>query len=69
MTVKQLRAILDRVADSAIVLTTAPDHSYREVRASVTTALHDEDSDSWSEDFEDDNENMDEERKEVIVIS
>lgn len=50
-TVGQLKKLLQDVPDDTLVVVPASDHSYREVSASVTTAILDARYDHLSEDF------------------
>ena len=55
MVVGQLRQILDRLPDSAVVLVSSSDHSYRSPMVGAGTAWR-EGPGEWTEDFSDDGE-------------
>jgi hypothetical protein len=53
MTIKQLKQIIADLPDDSVILVPAPDHTYRNVGAHITTALYDADHESWAEDWGD----------------
>jgi hypothetical protein len=59
VTVGSLKALLKDVPDSTPILTGAPDHSYRNAEAVITTAVYYPQEQHWAEDFGDEHNDSD----------
>jgi hypothetical protein len=67
MNVGQLRTLLANAPDDAVILVPASDHSYREVRAVLTTALGSK-RDGYMEDFGEEFNESNAPRVQAVVV-